>query len=547
MVNFQQLSQILYDVSMSIGRSLDLDAMLRHVAEVMLRKLNGTAFVVLETHHRQDGFEPEIKFAFPKNFEQAEACSLLLESLSEHLAAGEAESNAAPLPGDIDPPEGGTIHIMELPNFGLLAFYRAKGALSKELLMALEPIIEKLAISCIACKTHLDLENMVLERTQDLNRTVEALKLSEEQFRALFEDVPIPLCYVNEHGELAKRNKAFLRVVGYTQEEIPTLDQWWPLAYPDERYREWVMETWGKAVEESVTRREPIQPAEYEVVCKNGVKRTLEISGIVLGDAFLASFIDVTDRVQAEAELKDKMKELHRSVIETENARKDLEVFSYLSSHDLKEPLRSIAIYLNMLKKKCAQQLDASVLKYIDASIDNSRRMTELISDTLLYSKTSRDEKVIETVNLNGVIEQVQNDLESFITDRHGRVTCQDLPEVTMDRQQIYSVFLNLIKNAVKYCERDIPEVRISCTARNEDFVIAVEDNGIGIEAEYFERIFMPFKRLHGREIYEGSGVGLAIVKRVIENHGGKIWLESEPGSGTTFFFTVPSDIQSAV
>ncbi|MCC7551913.1 MAG: PAS domain-containing protein, partial [Methanobacterium sp.] len=243
--------------------------------------------------------------------------------------------------------------------------------------------------------------------------------------------------------------------------------------------------------------------------------------------------IDISDRKSIEAELRKTLKQLKRS-----NA--ELEQFAYVASHDLQEPLRMITSFLQLLQRRYENQLDSDADEFIHFAVDGATRMQELINDLLTYSRVGRKTGKIEDVDSEALIEQILFDSKVLIEETNTSITYNDLPLIRADYTQMAQVFQNLIGNAIKYQENAYPEIHITAKKNGKDWIFKVEDNGIGIDPKHGERVFRIFQRLHGRDEYEGTGIGLAIVKRIIEQHGGMIWYESAPGKGSKFYFTIP-------
>ncbi|MBI3725031.1 GHKL domain-containing protein, partial [bacterium] len=214
--------------------------------------------------------------------------------------------------------------------------------------------------------------------------------------------------------------------------------------------------------------------------------------------------------------------------------------FAYVASHDLKEPLRMIASYTQLLTRRYKGKLDAQADEFIEFIVDGADRMSALIEDLLAYARVGNVWQP-QAVDLNEAFERAVANLNASIGEAHGSVTRGDLPVVDGDVSQLLQVLQNLIGNAIKFCSKDrAPRVHVSAQPRDGAWLVAVADNGIGIDMEHAERVFVIFQRLHGRDDYPGTGIGLAIVKKIVERHGGRIWLESKVGEGTTFFFTIP-------
>ncbi|MEH1970031.1 GAF domain-containing protein [Nostoc sp.] len=232
----------------------------------------------------------------------------------------------------------------------------------------------------------------------------------------------------------------------------------------------------------------------------------------------------------------------------------ELEQFAYVASHDLQEPLRMVTSYLQLLERRYKTQLDANADQFINYAVDGARRMQTLINDLLNYSRVSTRGQPFMSVNCSVVLEQAIANLQIAIADSKAIVTHDTLPEVIADPTQLTQVFQNLIGNAIKFCQNQQPQIHIgvakpdgnpdeeslNVTPSADEWLFWVRDNGIGLESQYAERIFIIFQRLHGRNKYPGTGIGLAICKKIIERHGGRIWVESKLGQGSTFYFTIP-------
>jgi len=245
---------------------------------------------------------------------------------------------------------------------------------------------------------------------------------------------------------------------------------------------------------------------------------------------------------------------------EREQARQDLarsnqelEQFAYVASHDLQEPLRMVTSYLQLLERRYKGALDNDALDFIDFAVDGAARMHILIDDLLAYSRVATHTKPFVPTDCTALVESVLVDLQIMIKESGGQVTYDPLPTVMADDTQLRRVFQNLISNGLKFCGAQSPHIHVGAKPQNNSFnggaaswLFWVQDNGVGIEPEYFERIFMVFQRLHGQEAVEGTGIGLAVCKKVVERHDGRIWLESKPGQGSTFYFTLPDCANSA-
>lgn len=240
------------------------------------------------------------------------------------------------------------------------------------------------------------------------------------------------------------------------------------------------------------------------------------------------------ERVAAQQTLAVQAQELSRS-----NA--DLEQFAYVASHDLQEPLRMVSSYARLLAKRYRGRLDADADEFITFMVDGASRMQSLIADLLLYSRVNAKPPALQATDCNQVVEKIQRDLSLAIQESGAELTIAPLPTVTGDPSQLGQLFLNLIGNAIKFRNGAAPRIQIACVAEGADWQFSVTDNGIGIAPEYRERVFAIFQRLHSATEYPGTGIGLAVCKKIVERHGGKIWLESEVGKGAKFNFSIPT------
>ncbi|RPJ52735.1 MAG: GHKL domain-containing protein, partial [Methanobacteriota archaeon] len=219
----------------------------------------------------------------------------------------------------------------------------------------------------------------------------------------------------------------------------------------------------------------------------------------------------------------------------------DLERFAYVASHDLQEPLRNVKSYTQLLARRYKGNLDADADEFIHYIVEGTTRMQNLILDLLEYSRITSRGQPLRPTNTQEILESVVGYLNLKIEDSGAEVACDPLPVVSADATQMTQVFQNLVENAIKFRGTEPPHIRITARHVDTEWEFAVRDNGIGIDPQYHERIFTIFQRLHTQEKYPGTGIGLAIVKRIIERHGGRIWIESEPGKGTAFLFTLPA------
>ena len=263
-----------------------------------------------------------------------------------------------------------------------------------------------------------------------------------------------------------------------------------------------------------------------------------EVSEIV------CSFSDITQRKAVEDKLTSLYQSLESRAFDLACSNADLERFVYVATHDLQEPLRLITSFLQLLKKKYDSQLDEQASEYINYAVDGSRRIKKLILDLLEYSKFSIDRDGFKVLDAGKLIEDVKHSLCSLLKQHHAIIDVKPLPVIYADPSLLHQLFKNLLTNSIKYRGESTPKISIDCIAQGDNYLFSVSDNGIGIDPGYSEKIFDLFQRLHKNEAFEGTGVGLAICEKIIRLHRGSIWVESMPGKGSTFYFTIPQKQQ---
>lgn len=221
----------------------------------------------------------------------------------------------------------------------------------------------------------------------------------------------------------------------------------------------------------------------------------------------------------------------------------ELQQFAYVASHDLKEPLRMVSSYVQLLARRYRGKLDADADEFIAFAVDGANRMQSMITDLLSYSRVTTQGKPFEPTDMNAVVDRVTANLQLAIEEFGALVTRDDLPTVTADSAQMIQLLQHLVGNAIKFRRsEERPEIHISAARQGREWVFAVSDNGIGIEPKDYDRVFQIFQKLHGRGEYPGNGIGLAICRKIVERHGGRIWVDSRLGRGSTFFFTLPAE-----
>lgn len=368
-------------------------------------------------------------------------------------------------------------------------------------------------------------------------RAEAARRASEERFRALAESASDAIVTTNEDGIIVYCNETVTRIFGYRGEDLVGR----PLVtLMPERYRERHRE----GFERFIRTREPQvigTPIELVGLRKDGTEIPVELSlGWWESDQglfFTGVLRDITERKRVEEALNEKMEELARS-----NA--ELALFTYIASHDLREPLRTVGSNVQLVARRLGEEIeDANLQKSIDFALGGVRRMQDLIDDLLVYSRVGTEGKPFERIDGEAVVDEAVANLKTTIDETGVRLVREsDLPRIHGDRSQLVQLLQNLLSNAIKYRRQGVePEIRVRAKRVGEEWEFAVEDNGIGIPAEFSDHVFTIFQRLHKEREIPGTGIGLAVCRKIVERHGGRIWVESEPGEGSTFKFTLPA------
>ncbi|MCW5874453.1 MAG: PAS domain-containing protein [Anaerolineales bacterium] len=375
-----------------------------------------------------------------------------------------------------------------------------------------------------------------LHRAGQARKTLELnLDAVSRQLNSLIENSPSAISIKDVDGLYQLVNSEFERLVQMPSQQILGKDA---DAVFDEPLLEIVLENEVQAL---LTRR----PATTELtVVLDGVSRNYlnlqfplldeqdEITG--LGGIWT----DITEQKQLESSLRRKNLDLERS-------NQELEQFAYVASHDLQEPLRMVSSYMQLLESRYKDKLDDDAKEFISFAVDGATRMQRLIQDLLAFSRVGTRGRAPEEVDSAVSLAEALQNLSVRIQENGARIQQGKLPTVFVDRNQLTQVLQNLVGNAIKFRAEREPIIKINAERRGHFYEFRVEDNGIGFDQKHAERIFVIFQRLNSRELYEGTGIGLAISKKIIERHGGRIWVESQPGQGTTFYFTLPGQLDS--
>jgi PAS domain S-box-containing protein len=367
-----------------------------------------------------------------------------------------------------------------------------------------------------------------------------ALRASELKFRGILETAPDAMVISDTSGRILLVNAETERLFGYVREDL--VGQSVDILVPKRLRRNHSQHRQGYTAHPRTQ-----SMGERPELCglrKDLTEFPVEISLSPIetpeGTLILSAIRDLTLRKQAQEALN------HRAVLEQRSAdlkrsNDELEQFAYVAAHDLQEPLRMVASYTQLLAKRYKGRLDSDADEFINFAVDGAHRMQLLITDLLAYCRVGTTGKDLHETSSSAAVEQATSNLQEAIEESGGVVTHDSLPVVIADGVQLVQLFQNLIANAIKYRSAEIPRVHVSATKNGgKEWTFAVRDNGLGIDPKYFDKIFVMFKRLHGRDEFSGTGIGLTVCKKIVERHGGRIWVESVPEKGSTFFFALP-------
>lgn len=369
--------------------------------------------------------------------------------------------------------------------------------------------------------------------------TLRQVREEERKLNALFEASTEGILISDTSGSIVMMNQMAEQLFGYKRTELigENIDQLVP-----DRLRERHHKLRERYYERPITR--PMgQGIELVIKNKEGNEIPVEISlNYFYQDEemyVISHIMDITERRRAQSELKQAYADLKRSADELKRSNAELEQFAYVASHDLQEPLRMVTSYTELLEKRYGDRLDEDAHDFIHYAVDGAHRMQHLINDLLQYSRLGTKAKPFEETDAKLLAEAAAKNLEQLIREQQADVRINGLPRLKGDPTQLTQLFQNLIQNAIKFRGEEPPRVDIAAKEHPEHWEFTVRDNGIGIDPKYRDRIFMIFQRLHNREVYPGSGIGLALCKKIVERHAGEIWMDSKPGAGTDFHFTI--------
>jgi PAS domain S-box-containing protein len=354
----------------------------------------------------------------------------------------------------------------------------------------------------------------------------EALRQTRDYLENIFNCANAPILCWDAKSRITRFNHAFENLTNYKHEEV--IGKELSILFPDDT-REESLDKIGRTLI-----GEHWEVVEIPIRRKGGeIKIALWNSANVYADdgktllSTIAQGQDITERKQMENELK--------------RSNDNLEQFAYVASHDLQEPLRMMASYSELLERRYNDKLDTDANEFIGYIVDGAKRMQRLINDLLAYSRVGRTDMPIGEIDCNSILGRVINSMMPAIEESKAGITHDDLPTLVGSDSNFIQLFQNLIGNAIKFHGPELLRVHVSTVKEGGEWVFSVRDNGIGIEPQYTDRIFLLFQRLHGRGQYPGTGIGLSICKKIVETQGGRIWVESEYGKGSTFYFTIPA------
>jgi PAS domain S-box-containing protein len=372
----------------------------------------------------------------------------------------------------------------------------------------------------------------------------EKLKASEERFALAVEASNTGIWDWQIGTEQVYYSPRWKSILGHAPHEIDNrFEEWEKRLHPDDKER---MLT---AVADFLDNPIGNFDHEFRMRHKDGSYRWIlnrsaaQVGGDGRPTRMFGSHLDITNQKQIEEALRESEQQLKQRAAALAASNLELEQFAYVASHDLQEPLRMITSYLQLLERRYSQQLDQEALEFIGYAVNGAMQMRTLISDLLKYSRVGTRGKEFQPVDSEIVLQRVLSSLLFALEENQAVVTYSPLPTVMADEVQLAQLFQNLISNALKFTASSPPQILVGADPEVDrgQWRFRVQDNGIGIETRFHERIFEVFQRLHNREAYPGTGIGLAICKRIVERHGGRIWLESTVGKGTVFYFTLPA------
>ncbi len=379
-----------------------------------------------------------------------------------------------------------------------------------------------------------ELGNLVSLRSQVQDVTEQkqaeaALRKNDEMLRLLLEHTPAAIAMVDKEMKYQLVSRRWLEDYKLANQDIIQKSHY--EIFPE------IPARWKKVHQRCL--KGAVERCDQDLFIRaNGEKQWLkwEIRPWASDAGDINGIIMVSEEITQCRKAQEKLQQLNEELIQS---NRDLEQFAYVASHDLQEPLRAVTSYAQLLARKYQGNLDAKADKYINYIVDGATRMQQLIEDLLEFSRVGTRAKALVPTDCDNVLNQVLENLKIAIAQNRAKITHDPLPTIMGDEIQLIQLFQNLIGNAIKFRGEEPLRIHISVETREKEWLFSVRDNGIGIETEYFERIFTIFQRLHSKSEYPGTGIGLAVCKKIVERHGGHIWVKSQSGAGTTFYFTI--------
>lgn len=363
-----------------------------------------------------------------------------------------------------------------------------------------------------------------------------------QKFEIAFNYTMVGMALADISGRFLQVNPALTQMLGYTADELTSLT-FQEITHPED------LPGNLKEADRLKAGEVPRMQVENRYRHKDGHYIPAELSASIIRDEFenpilyVSAIQDISSRVEAMRAVESAQQNLRAKAEELARSNSDLEQFAYVASHDLQEPLRMIVSYLQFLDLEYRGKLSTQADEYLHFAVDGAKRMSIMIRDLLTYSRVGRASLLKERVDLNEIVADAVHNLKSLMIDTQAKINISKLPVVVGDRYQLLRLFQNILENSLKYRNHAPPQIDITAEEKPNEFLLSVKDNGIGFDQRDCDRIFEVFQRLHDRDQYPGSGIGLSIVQTIVQRHGGRVWAESVVNGGTTIHFSLPKTL----